>query len=114
MCVGLAVSLVFAAALILATCITENPPELVAQSRPGSAPQDGQRKDTGLTGGGFRLGDSSDIARAYALPDLPATETWGSNFKGGVLLESSLREQRDQANCFRRATRKLTDQAKTL
>jgi hypothetical protein len=42
--------LIAAATFILATCRTENPPELVAQSRPGSAPQKGQRKDSGLTG----------------------------------------------------------------
>jgi hypothetical protein len=42
--------LIAAATLILATCRTENAPELVAQSRPGSAPQKGQRNDSGMTG----------------------------------------------------------------
>jgi hypothetical protein len=38
------------AALIRDTCTTENPPELVAQSRPGIASQEGQAKEIGLMG----------------------------------------------------------------
>jgi hypothetical protein len=38
-----------AAAIILATCTSENSPELVAQSLPGSPSQKGQRKDSGLS-----------------------------------------------------------------
>jgi hypothetical protein len=55
------------AALILARCISENAPEPVAQSLPGSAPQKGQRKDSGLMGGRFGAA-SPGIVRAYALP----------------------------------------------
>jgi hypothetical protein len=42
---------VFAAALILATCTIEGNPELVTQSLPGFAPQNGQRTDFGSPSG---------------------------------------------------------------
>ncbi len=43
-------AVLIAAALILSTCRTENPPELVAQSQRGFALQNGHASEIGLTG----------------------------------------------------------------
>src|SRR5580704_4982012 len=57
-----------AAALILATCTSDGNPELVVQSLPGFAPQNGQRTDSGLTGSISGVGSSSaDILRRLRL-----------------------------------------------
>jgi hypothetical protein len=55
------------AALILARCISENPPELVEQSRLGFALQRGQVKEIGLTGKMSGIGILSfAIPKVYA------------------------------------------------
>jgi hypothetical protein len=56
-----------AAAFILARCVSENPPELVEQSRFGFALQRGQTKEIGLTGRMSAMGSASfAISKVYA------------------------------------------------
>jgi hypothetical protein len=58
-----------AAALILLTCTTDKPPELVAQSRPGFALQNGQPSVRGLMGrtSGIAVAVPATLARLRPL-----------------------------------------------